>query len=340
MALGLLLLYGLFTVGLPFLLAGVVAILLEPVMLLLMRVGGMNRFVAGTLLSTLFTLMMMGFIYFLGFNIITEVILLGRTAPNYMNDVHIYVDQAIERTQLFYDSLSPSMAEQVQLWLERGTSSLTVFVKDALTGISGLFLNMAGKIPNLLILSIVFIIALFLCTFSLPLLRSSFLSLFDAKSQQKMSNVLTDLRLAVIGYMRAQMIMAALTYLVTFIGLLVLGAPYPLAISLLVMMMEFVPVVGTGLVFIPWSGFQLLAGNSSFGMGILILFLILTLLRRIIEPKILSDAVGINALAALISLYVGFELMGVTGLFFGPMVVIVYQVMRKAGLLQMNIKLD
>ncbi|WP_261808083.1 AI-2E family transporter [Paenibacillus sp. N3.4] len=104
--------------------------------------------------------------------------------------------------------------------------------------------------------------------------------------------------------------------------------------------MEFVPVVGTGLVFIPWFIYQLLLGHTAMGVGLLILFLVLTIFRRIVEPKVLSDAVGINALAALISLYVGFELMGITGLFLGPLVVIIYQAMRKAGLLKLNIKLD
>jgi sporulation integral membrane protein YtvI len=340
MVLGLLLLYGLFTVGLPFLLALVVAIFLDPITVLLMRSTRMNRMAAGTLLSTIFALLTIALFYFIGLNVVTELILLGRQAPSYLNDANVFVDEAFKRTQLFYESLSPEMAVQIRLWLEQGTASLMGTLKDVLTGISGFFLNLAGKIPSLLILFIVFVIALYLFTYSLPALRKTFLSIFDDQSKGKMEDVLVNLRLAVFGYIRAQLIMAVLTYLVTFIGLLLIRAPYPLAIALLVMVLEFVPVIGTGLVFIPWASYELLVGNTGFGIAISILFLVLTIFRRIVEPKVLSDAVGINSLAALISLYVGFELVGIVGIFLGPMVVILYQALRKAGVLQMNIKLD
>jgi len=340
MALGLLLLYGLFTIGLPFMLALVAAIFLDPVILLLMKATRVNRLAAASVVSTIFTLLTLALCYFLGLNVVTELVQLGRKAPHYMDEVNKYVDQAVTRTQGFYESLPVDVAEQVQNWLERSTETITGTLTSVISGISGYFLNVAGKIPNMFVWLIVFIIALYLCTISLPKLKTSFLSVFEEHSKGKMEHVLVNLRGAIFGFIRAQLIMAVLTYLVTFIGLLVLGAPYPLAISLLVMIMEFVPVIGTGMVFIPWLLYQFVVGHTAMGIGLLVLFLILSIFRRIVEPKVLSDAVGINSLAALISLYIGFELMGIMGLFLGPLVVIIYQAMRKAGLLKLHIKLD
>ncbi|WP_261808082.1 AI-2E family transporter [Paenibacillus sp. N3.4] len=217
MVLGMLLLYGLFTIGLPFLLALVTAIFLDPLTGLLTRTAKMHRMVAATIISTLFTLLTLTLVYFIGLNVVTELIDLGRKAPNYMEEVNRYIDQAVTRTQVFYESLSPDMAEQVQNWLERSMTTLTRALTDALSGISGFFLNMAGKIPNLFIVMIVFVIALYLFMFSLPKLRTSFLSLFEEHSKQKMELVLVNLREAIFGFIRAQLIMAVLTYLVTFI---------------------------------------------------------------------------------------------------------------------------
>lgn len=340
MAIGALVLYGMFTVGLPFLLALVTAIFLDPLTTLLMRVAKMSRFIAATIISTAFTLLMVALIYFIGMNVVTELIDLGRKAPNYMEDVNNYVDQAVVRTQVFYDSLSPEMAAQVQTWVERGTETLTGALTSILSGISGFFLNMAGKIPNLFMLVIIYVITLYLCMYNLPNLKVAFLSMFETKTKEKMENVLTNLREAIFGFIRAQLIMAIFTYLLTFIGLLILRAEYPLAISLLVMVMEFVPVIGTGIIFIPWIIYQLLLGYTGMGIGLFVLFLVLIILRRIVEPKVLSDAVGINSLAALISLYIGFEWLGFAGLFLGPLVVIIYQALRKAGVLKLNIQLD
>lgn len=340
MALGLVLLYVSFTIGLPFLLALVTAIFLDPITSLLVRVARISRFISVTIVSTLFTLLMLALIYFIGMNVVTELIDLGRKAPNYMNEVNKYVDQAVLRTQVFYDSLSPEKAAQVQSWVENSTESLTGALTSALSGISGFFLNMAGKIPNIFMLLIVYVIALYLCMYSLPNMKVAFLSIFELKSREKMENVLSYLREAIFGFIRAQLIMAIFTYLFTFIGLIILRAEYPLAISLLVMVMEFVPVIGTGLIFIPWIIYQLLVGHTGMGIGLMVLFLVLIILRRIIEPKVLSDAVGIHSLAALISLYIGFEWLGLSGLFLGPLVVIIYQSLRKAGILNFNIKLD
>ncbi|MGG1556209.1 sporulation integral membrane protein YtvI [Paenibacillus ferrarius] len=338
--LGVVVLYGLFTIGLPFLLALVTAIFLDPLIGLLVRWAKMTRFIAATIIGTLFTLVLLALVYFIGMNVVTELIELGRKAPNYMDQVNLYVDQAVDRTQGFYNSLSPEMAAQVQSWLEKGTETLTGALTSFLSSVSGFFLNMASKIPNFFLLMLIYVIALFLTLYSLPNMKAAFLSMFEETARVKMERVLSYLREAIFGFVRAQLIMALFTYIVTFIGLLVLRADYPLAISMLVMIMEFAPIIGTGLVFIPWMLYQFLVGHTAMGIGLLVLFLVLSIMRRIIEPKVLSDAVGINSLAALISLYIGFEWFGFAGLFLGPLVVIIYQSLRKSGVLHFNFKLD
>lgn len=73
------------------------------------------------------------------------------------------------------------------------------------------------------------------------------------------------------------------------------------------------------------------------GIGLIILFVVITVIRRIIEPKILGLSLGISALAALISLYLGFQLMGFFGLLLGPGIVIIYEALRKGGFLKFKI---
>jgi sporulation integral membrane protein YtvI len=340
LGLGLLVLYGLFTVGLPFLLALMTAIFLEPINRLLIRRVRMSRVAAATLVCTLFTLVALLLAYLLGTKIVTEVIQFWKNIPIYINQAKAYIDNASTQTRLIYNSLPPETADLIRSGLENGLTKLT----DSLTGliqrVSSYFLGVARTIPNFLIFLVVYVIALYLYAYSLPLLRSSFIALFEAGSRDKVSDVLDNLRLAVFGFIRAQLILSILTYLVCFVGLIVLHVEYPLAIALLVSVGEFIPVVGTGLIFLPWAGYQFLNGNSGLGIAILVLFLVIVLFRRVVEPKILSDSVGISALAALVSVYVGFELVGVVGIFLGPILVIIYQAMRRTGLLNIQIKLD
>jgi sporulation integral membrane protein YtvI len=184
----------------------------------------------------------------------------------------------------------------------------------------------------------VFLVAVYLFTLSLPAMKSSFLSLFEDKSRLQVEEVLLSLRKSVFGFLRAQLLLSVITYVLAFVGLLIIGTGYPLAIALLIVVVDILPVLGVGSALVPWAVYQLVIGEVYTGVGLILLFLVITVVRRIVEPKILGDAVGIGALSALISLYVGYELVGLIGVFLGPIVVIVFMAMRKAGLFDFKIK--
>ncbi|WP_028548122.1 sporulation integral membrane protein YtvI [Paenibacillus sp. UNC451MF] len=339
-AMGVILLYGLFTIGFPFLLAMLIAIFLEPVVQWLMKLGKMNRVFAASIACTLFTGVMLGFFYLVGFKMVSELIQFWKFAPDYLNDAKLFIEDTTEKTRLFYNSLPSGMAEQLQGWIESGINTVTDNIKGIVTAVSAYFLNVAKTIPNLFIFFVVFVIGLYLISIGLPGVYRSFLNLFDKLSQSKVIAVLKDLRRAVLGFLFAQVLISFLTYIVTLIGLLFLRVDYPLAIALLIVIVDILPILGTSAVLVPWALYSFLAGNVHLGIGLLVLLVFIMIFRKLIEPKIIGDAVGINALAALMSMYLGFKLIGVIGLIFGPVLIIVFQALRRVGLLKINIKLD
>ncbi|MDF2814366.1 MAG: sporulation protein [Paenibacillus sp.] len=340
LALGIAVLYGLFTVGSPFLLAIVAALFLEPVIVPMMKLFRLNRVAASAIVCTLFTLLLFGLAYLLGVKMVSQLVEFWDKAPVYFNEANRYIKDAAERTQLFYNSLPADMAEQFQGGFETGLKTLTESLNGIMKGISGYFIGFAKFIPNFFIFFIVFLVALFLFSFSLPQLKGSFLSIFEEKSQGKVDKVLVNLRSSVFGFLRAQLILSAMTYIIALTGLLILDVDYPLAIALLTVIVDILPILGVGSVLVPWALYGFITGDNFLAIGLLILFGVITIVRRIVEPKVLGDAVGISALAALVSLYVGFKIFGVIGLFLGPIIVIIYQAMRKVGLLQFKIKLE
>jgi len=339
MALGLVFLYGLFTIGFPFLLALLCAIFLERLIVLLMKYLKMNRLTAATFVCTFFTTVVLGLAYIIGLKIVSETVEFWKRAPSYLNGANAYFKDATERTMILYQSLPPDIADQMQTWIETGISALTENLNRIVTAVSGYFLNVAKMIPSLFVFLFVFLISLYLMCFSLPRFYAMFLQLFDKESRPKIVTVLDDLRRALLGFLFAQLIISMLTYIVALVGLLILRVDYPLAIALLIVLVDILPVLGTSAVLIPWAVYSFLAGNAQLGIGLVILWLVILIFRRLIEPKIIGDAVGINALAALISMYVGFKLVGAVGLILGPIVVIIYLALRRVGILQFNIKL-
>lgn len=334
-ALGLLLLYLMFTVGAPFLLALVVAISLEPLNQLFMKKFRMNRLVAATVTSTIFTVILIGLIALLGVKIVAELIAFFKKVPNYFENANEVVDDLMLQAQALYQNFPPDAVATLEGWL----MDLTNMITNMVGTLSKTVISFASSIPGMFIFFIVFLVAVYMFSFSLNTMKASVLSMFDEKSHPQVNDVLNNLKKSIFGFLRSQFILSALTYIISLVGLLVLDVKYPLAIALLIIIVDIMPILGTGSVLVPWGTYLALTGNAFTGVGLIILFLFITVFRRIVEPKILGDSVGIGSLSALISLYVGFKLVGVIGVFIGPLVVIIYMAARRAGLFQMKIKL-
>ncbi|ALS26876.1 sporulation integral membrane protein YtvI [Paenibacillus cisolokensis] len=335
LAAGLVFLYLLFTVGAPFLLALVVAIFLEPLNQMFMNRLKMKRLAASVVSSSIFTLLLLGLIAIVGVKLVAELVAFWEKVPAFFENLNKYMDQITENAKSLYAGLPPDTIEQVENWLSTLSQSAVSLVKS----LSNSIIAFASGIPGMFIFFIVFLVAVYMFSFSLPTMKSSFLSLFEETSRGQVDEVLTNLRKSIFGFLRSQLILSAMTYAITFAGLIALNLKYPLAIALLVVIVDILPILGTGSVLVPWATYMILTGDLVTGIGLIVLFLVITVFRRIVEPKVLGDSVGIGSLSALISLYVGFKLVGVIGVFLGPLVVIIYMAARRAGLFRIQIKL-
>lgn len=332
--LGLLFIYGMFTVGSPFLLALILAISLEPFTRLLIKRVRLNRGAAATITCTLFLLLLMLLAYLMGMQVFAQLVEYWSKAPEYFEGANQFLQNTILQAQGMLNGIQPGLADSLTAFM----SNISSYVQSFVNTLSSSFLSFAKTLPNLFVTAIVFCVALFLFSLSLDTMRASVLSFFDETSQSQVNEVLGSLKNSIFGFLRAQLILSMFTYVITLLGLLMLGVNYPLAIALLVMVVDILPILGVGSVLIPWAIYLLIVGDLFTGIGLMIMFILITVIRRVLEPKVIGDAVGIGALPALISMYIGFKLVGVIGFFIGPMVIILYSAMRKAGLFQIKIK--
>ncbi len=113
---------------------------------------------------------------------------------------------------------------------------------------------------------------------------------------------------------------------------MLLDIGYAMAIALLIVLVDILPILGTGFVMLPWAAFLFIINERFTAMGIMVLYILIIVLRRIIEPKILGHNIGLSALTTVISMYLGFKVLGLGGIFVGPAVCIIFKAMQKAGL--------
>ena len=159
-------------------------------------------------------------------------------------------------------------------------------------------------------------------------------SFLPNKAISNLKNVFNELEKALFGFIRAQLTLISITALIVLIGLLILRVDYAITISLIIGFVDLLPYLGTGLVFVPWIIYELIIGNFGFALGLGILYTVVIVQRQFMEPKILSSSIGLDPLATLVSIFVGFKLIGFLGFILGPIVLVIIRTLYKLHILQ------
>lgn len=134
---------------------------------------------------------------------------------------------------------------------------------------------------------------------------------------------------AIWGYIKSQLILMVFTFIICITGLLILGSPYAFLISVIISIIDSLPFFGSGFILWPWAIVQLLMGNTFLAVGYIIIYLIITLMRQILQPKILGTQIGLHPLVTLISIYIGLKLIGVLGMIIGPIIAVMIKAIHE-----------
>lgn len=130
--------------------------------------------------------------------------------------------------------------------------------------------------------------------------------------------VLKNIRNAAGEYIKAQIRIIAIITSLCILGLWILRTENFFIIGILIGLCDALPFLGTGTVFIPWALITLLLGNYGSAAGYLIVYLVCTFTRQMLEPKLVGNGLGVPPLAVLMSIYIGLQLYGAIGVILGP----------------------
>ena len=124
--------------------------------------------------------------------------------------------------------------------------------------------------------------------------------------------------------LKAYTILFIITFLELTLGLWILKVENFWSMALLVAAADALPIVGPGIVLVPWAVTCCISGNYFQGIGLLALFGIVSLIRTIIEPKIIGKQFGLHPLATITAMYAGAQLWGIWGFFLAPVIVLYF----------------
>lgn len=199
--------------------------------------------------------------------------------------------------------------------LETATLGMVTEVTSKILPILG---DMITFVPEAIMYIFVIVFSSYYFAVDFEKINRFFLKLLPPKVRETIFTAKREMRGTFGKLLRAYGFIILLTFTELFIFLSLIGIKYSLTIAFFIALIDILPVLGTGTVLIPWGLALLLMGNTAKGAAILGAYAFITILREIIEPKLVGKSMGIHPLAALAALYVGFRFFGVVGMLVLP----------------------
>ncbi|MBB4824052.1 sporulation integral membrane protein YtvI [Sporosarcina luteola] len=324
-------------VSVPIIIALITAMLFEPLVKIVEKKFKWKRKISVMSIYIFFVGLLAALLYYTVNSLIGKIIQFTKEAPHYLNKLSgVWIDLQSKMSN-YTAGMPPEFVRAIQDEFDKMITSIRSSLTSLLS--SEKIMVLAGEIPNFLVSLIVFMIALFLFMLELPNLKQMVFRHLTDDTAKKARYMMSRLNSVIFGFMKAQLLVSFIILAVTFIGLLIITPKYAVVMSLIIWIIDVIPILGSIIILAPWSLYQLISGDVGMGAKLAVLAVILLIIRRTVEPKVMGNQIGLSPLPTLIAMFIGLKLFGFLGFFIGPLVVILFNTAREAGIIKLNFKL-
>ena len=242
-----------------------------------------------------------------------------------------------------------SVVNSVSGWLgglvPQGVLTTSEDLVDAFVGwvqgldFSGWLTEMAGQAPsmvtgvsNFAVALVVFMMGSYFITGDYPRLRFELADRVPMVARDFCRSVKDIFMSAFGGYVKSQLILSAGVFMILTIGFLLMRQPYGLLLAFGLAVLDFIPIIGSGTMMVPWAVVDMVLGNYGEAAALMSIWGVIALFRRFAEPKFLGDQTGLSPILSLVGIYVGMKLGGVLGMVVGPLLLLVCINLAKLGI--------
>ncbi len=254
------------------------------------------------------------------------------TLPQYISVIGGTVSDLSAKFANILNDLPEEIVSAVNALPETVISGLTEFVTSFLSSSAT---AVAKNAPSLLITVIVTVVA----SCYLAKDYDGIMKYVHARISERANRIITDTKdiffSSILKMLKSYFLLMMITFAELSIGLLIIGIKNPVTVAAIIAFVDLLPVLGTGAVVIPWAIISLITGNIWRGIGLALLYLVITIVRNFLEPKIIGDQVGLYPLLTLLSMFVGLRLFGILGMFAFPITIIVLAGLQNRGTIKL-----
>jgi len=308
----------------PFLIAFIISLIVEPAIRYLMKKTNLTRRMSAIIIFLIVFSIIIG-------GVTWGIVSLVSESTNLLQTLNFYIDKAYAQIQGVVGKMSItkiSISSNISNLFQDASTDILYKVSGWLTQFLTKFINVITSIPTIAIYTVITILSLyFMCTDRIYILDMMEHHM-PSKWVHKIAIHIKAISKSLGGYLKAEATLILVSFSISVIGLYVLkfvgmNVKYPLLMGLGISFVDALPILGAGTIMLPWAIGSALNGDLRLGISIAVIWIIMSVVRQILEPKIVSGKIGIHPIFTLIAMYTGFRVIGVFGILVGPIVLII-----------------
>ena len=310
----------------PFLVAFIISLIIEPAIKFIMNKTKLTRRTSSIIIFVIVSIFILGSISWI-------IITLFSESSSLLQGLNDYFDKAYIQFQNFMNSfnfdkihLSDEVLGIIQNSGNEILNQVSNWIRNALTGV----IEVITSLPSIAICIGITVVALyFICVDKIYILDQIEHHL-PKVWVKKMRTHLKELIQTLGGYLKAEATLVLVSFIISLIGLYILefvgfNVEYPLLMAIFIGFVDALPILGSGTVMIPWAIISAINGDINLGIALIVLLIIMSIARQLLEPKLVSKNIGVHPIFTLIAMYTGFKVVGILGLLIGPIVLIIFK---------------
>lgn len=318
----------------PFVLGFIIAFSLKPLIRRIVKKTKINNKIASLVILLLFYALI-GFAMFLivvqvvsilsnlfeQFPIIfaNEIQPLINSFTNWLGEVVYRIDPEVV---IFIEQLETSFLDSLKSFVTSFSAGSITFLTSIITRIPGFFLAFFFSV-----------ISSFFITLDYEKITLFLSAQFSGRANKLFTGIQKNGVSVIVNFIKAYGILLSITFIESIIGLKLIGVNNAVGISIIIAIVDILPILGTGTVIVPWAIIEMFNGNLGVSIGLILMYIVITVIRQILEPRVVGEQIGLYPLITLICMYVGTTYFGVIGLFLVPIIVTILVKLQDDGII-------
>lgn len=298
----------------PFVIGWLISMIANPLVRLLEKKLNLVRRHSSVIIVIMVLAVVIGIIYLLISKLVVELSSLVQDLPRIYETARLELQDAFANVGNLLEVLPKSSRDFLYQFSENIGAYLSMLVEKMAYPTVTVAGNVAKRIPAALVYSVVVILSSYFFIVERDEIVGCCKRIIPKEAMEYYEFFRRDVKQLIGGYFLAQFRIMFVVAVILAMGFVVLGVSHGLLIALVIAMLDFLPLFGTGTALIPWAAVSLLSGEYAFAAGLILLYVLTQVVRQIIQPKIVGDIMGLPPLLTLFFLYVGFKVQGLSGM--------------------------